>query len=79
MDLKQRFVSWLIGKEANHFNGTGGDFVLPTNAFNPNNPDAVSVATTCVKILAETLGRMPLNVYREDKTQGKVLDKKSPI
>ena len=76
MNIKQRFVSWLIGKEANHFNGTGANFVLPTNL---SNPDGVSVATTCVKILSETLGRMPLNVYREDKKGGRILDKKSPL
>lgn len=78
MGLKQRFRAWFsIGKEQ----PVGAEIILPTNLptnlFNPNQPSTVSVATTCVKILAETIGRMPLNVWKVDKSSGKILDKKN--
>jgi HK97 family phage portal protein len=42
--------------------------------FNFSNADKIATVFTCVKILSETLSRMPLNVYT-DKGEGRTVDK----
>lgn len=76
MGLKKRFSDWLLGTPEMVWSGSQGSFTFQ-NKFNEG--DSVAVATTCVKILAETLGTMPLNVYRDDKKDGKVKDKRSNL
>jgi phage portal protein BeeE len=39
----------------------------------------VAVATTCIKTLAETLGRIPPELYRNDPKKGKVKNKESHL
>ena len=70
MTIKKRFVDWLIGTPEAF--GHSGNFTTPTNYYNEASADKVAVATTCVKILAETLGKMPADVWRADKVKGKV-------
>ena len=77
MTFNQRFLSFILGKESNYF-AQAKQFELPTNRF-PTDPSHVSVATTCVKVLAETMAGMPLHVYKPSKKDGKVKDKKSKI
>ena len=69
MTLKTRFIDWVIGtpEMAGHTSANFQLPQLPTNSWNDADPSSVSVATTCVKILAETLGKMPLNIYKSDK------------
>ena len=76
MTLQQRFLNILLGKESMYFGAK--QFELPTNS-HASEPDKVSVATTCVKVLAETMAAMPLHVYKQDSKQGKVKDYKHPI
>jgi HK97 family phage portal protein len=79
MNYAQRFLSQIIfGKESYYMQGIK-QYQLPTNKFDISNPDAVSVATTCVKVLAETMAGMPLEIYKQDKEEGKSKDKKHPL
>ena len=71
-------ANWLIGTEANYMQGLN-QFDLPTNkSFKHSAPESVSVATTSVKILAETMAGMPLDVFNKSK-DGKEKDKGSNI
>jgi len=55
------------------------DLVMPGlisgTTFNIDKAESVSVVYICIKILADTLSRMPLNVYNET-SEGRVVDKR---
>lgn len=70
MNVKTRFVNWLLGTPDSF--GYYGNVTTPENYYNDASADKVAVATTCVKILAETLGKMPADVWRQDPIKGKV-------
>jgi phage portal protein BeeE len=46
--------------------------IMSNTPFDETKPDRIAVATTCVKHLAETLGRIIPFVYRMDSKKGKV-------
>jgi len=73
MTIKQRFFNWLLGTP-NSF-GYNGQITTPENYYNDDSANKVAVATTCVKILSETVGKMPIGVWRTDDQKGKVKDK----
>ena len=73
MNVKERFVNWLIGTPDSF--GYNGTFQTPTNYYDDASASKVAVATTCVKILSETVGKMPIGVWKTDSTKGKVKDK----
>ena len=75
MAFKQRFFDLILGHEAT-VHGIGANISMPTNSYD-NTP--VSVATTSVKILAETMAKMPLNIWTPDKTKGRVKDTKTDL
>jgi len=45
------------------------------NSFNIDNADSISTVHTCIKILAETISKLPIEVYQSDITKGKLKDK----
>jgi len=45
------------------------------NTFNTDNADKISTVFTCIKILSDTLSRLPLNVYQSSKEDGRTVDK----
>jgi HK97 family phage portal protein len=63
MTIQQRFYNWVYGTEAVNHNGV--KITVPTIGY--NNPQGVAVATTCIKILAETIGKMPLHVWKQER------------
>lgn len=76
MNKRHQFFNWLLGTpDSFGYNkpfGERGNFQTPENYYNDAKADKVAVMTTCIKILAETLGRMPANVWKQDKVKGKV-------
>lgn len=67
-------VSVIFGREdqfnaANYWNITGGNA-----RFNSDYAETVSTVFTCVKVLSETISRLPIGVYQEDPTKGKIKD-----
>jgi len=58
---------------------TYNDVIIPTLIngnlpFDPERSDKISTIYTCIKILADTISRMPLNIY-EDAGNGKIVKK----
>jgi HK97 family phage portal protein len=64
----------IVGRTDTHHSAQMSAAMIP-NTFNISNPEAVSVANTCVKILAETLGGLPLEIYTAQEGKGKLKDR----
>ena len=70
MSVKKRFVNWLLGTPDSF--GYNGNITTPSNYYNEASAEKVAVATTCVKILSETVAKMPIGVWKTDDTKGKI-------
>jgi HK97 family phage portal protein len=75
MGLLETLMNVVVGRPDTVLDAQLSAAIAP-NSFNSNAPEAVSVTNTCVKILAETLGRLPLEIYTTEEGRGKLKDKK---
>jgi len=67
--------NFILGTEKVWIDSIMPTMIGSTNAeFNIENAEKISTLFTCIKILSETLSRMPLNIY-SDKGQGRTVDK----
>jgi HK97 family phage portal protein len=74
MQIIDSLLNVIVGRTEQHQAAQISAAIAP-NSFNPSQPEQVAVANTCVKILAETLGRIPLEVYKTEENRGKLKDK----
>jgi len=76
MGLYDSLVSIIVGRTDKVNTPSQISAAIAPNKFDTNHPETVAVANTCVKILAETMGRIPLEVYKTVKGKGKLKDKR---
>ena len=70
--MKQIFARNEISADVSADNGF--DRLLNWWGIDTNKPKAIAETTyyTCLKVLAETMGKMPLKFYKEDESGGRV-------
>jgi len=76
MGLTDSLFNIIVGRTDKVYSPAQISAAISPNKFDPNHPEVVAVANTCVKILAETMGRIPLEVYKTVEGEGKLKDKK---
>jgi HK97 family phage portal protein len=64
-----------VGTEESYINNIPPTTVNGNALFNEENADKISTVYACIKILSETLSRVPLNLYSEDIIGNKPIDK----
>lgn len=73
MSFIQDTVNWIVGRTEPVKEQLISDLTFG-GKFNPYQADRVSVATTCVKILAESVGKLPAEILRDQDGKGKMRD-----
>lgn len=78
-NVKKNLRNWIVGD--NVYLGTEKDFIdkvipkLKGGNYYKEDGNSISTVYTSVKILAETVSRLPLNVYKVDPKNGRIVNK----